>query len=234
MIEVKNVVKKYGKVIALDNVNLKFEEGKIIGLLGINGVGKSTTLKAISGLIKLNKGEILIDGIKLNHKVYEHIALIADIETYYGYMTVEESFNFMDKFYENWNMDKAYKMLENFKIDKNKKIATLSKGNIAKVKLILGFAREPKYLLLDEPFSGIDMFTREVFINSIIENINENMTIIITTHEVNEIENIVEEVILLNEGKVIYQFDVEDVKEQEGLSIVEKMREVYKNEVSCK
>lgn len=116
---------------------------------------------------------------------------------------------------------------------KRKKFSSLSKGNIAKVKLILGFARVPKYLLLDEPFSGIDLFTRESFISSMIKNINDNMTIILTTHEVYEIENIADEVILLNEGRVVSKFNVEEIKEEEGLSIIDKIKEFYKNEISC-
>lgn len=199
MIEIKNGVKKYGKVLALDGINISFEEDKIIVLLGLNGVGKSIILKSILGLTRLTKGEILIDGEKLNYKAHEKIALIPDVEVYYGHMTIKESFIFIDKFYKYWNMNKAYEMLIEFK--------------------------------LDEPFSGIDLFTRESFILSMIKNINDNMTIILTTHEVYEIENIADEVILLNEGRVVSKFNVEEIKE-EGLSIIDKMKEFYKNEIS--
>lgn len=231
MIEIKDAVKVYKRVKALDGLTVNIEEGKITVLLGLNGVGKSTTLKAIMGLIKLNKGEILIDGEKLNNKTFNKITLVPDVQTHYSYMSIEDAFNFMDDFYINWDMAKANKMLEDFKLDRKQKISNLSKGTIAKVKLILGFAQCPKYLLLDEPFSGIDIFTREIFISSILKYMTDEMSILLTTHEIKEIENLADDVILLSEGKVITKFNAQDVREEEGLSIVDKMREVYRDEI---
>ncbi|WP_297522840.1 ABC transporter ATP-binding protein [uncultured Clostridium sp.] len=227
MIEIKNAMKKYKGKNALDGLSVTIEEGKITALLGINGVGKSTTLKSIMGLTKLTKGEILVDGEKVTHNTYNKLAFVPDVDNYYAYMSVEEAFEFMNDFYINWDMDKAYKMAEELKVDINAKIAKMSKGNIAKVKIILGFAQNAKYLLLDEPFSGIDIFTREKFISSIIRYMSDDMAIVITTHEIKEIENIADDVILLDEGKLVLKFNAQEVKEEEGLSIVEKMREVY-------
>ncbi|MGL4739747.1 MAG: ABC transporter ATP-binding protein [Sarcina sp.] len=227
MIEIKNAVKKYKKINALDGFTVTIEEGKITALLGLNGVGKSTTLKAIMGIIKLNSGEILIDGEKLTNKTYDKIAFVPDIETHYSYMSVNQVFKYMSDFYINWNSEKADKMCKELKIDRDKKINRMSKGNIAKVKLVLGFSQDPKYLLLDEPFSGIDIFTREAFIGSIIRYMHDDMSILITTHEIKEIENIADDVILVKDGKAAIKFNVEQVKEEEGLSILGKMREVY-------
>ena len=227
MIEIKNAVKKYKGLYALDDLTVDIEEGKITALLGINGVGKSTTLKSIMGLIKLNKGQILVDGEKVTPSTYNKLAFVPDVDNYYSYMTVKESFEFMDDFYINWDMDKANTMAKDLGVDVNSKISKMSKGNIAKVKIILGFAQNPKYLLLDEPFSGIDIFTREKFISSIIRYMSDDMAIIITTHEIKEIENIADDVILLDKGKLVLKFNAQEVKEEEGLSIVDKMREVY-------
>lgn len=227
MIEIKNAVKRYKGLNALDGLTVDIEEGKITALLGINGVGKSTTLKSIMGLIKLTSGEILVDGEKVNHKTYNKLAFVPDVDNYYSYMTVKEAFDFMADFYINWDMDKALTMSKDLEVNIAAKIAKMSKGNIAKVKLILGFAQNPKYLLLDEPFSGIDIFTREKFISSMIRYISDDMAIIITTHEIKEIENIADDVILVDKGKVILKFNAQEVKEEEGLSIVDKMREVY-------
>ncbi|MGL5068001.1 MAG: ATP-binding cassette domain-containing protein [Sarcina sp.] len=227
MIEIKNAVKKYKGLHALDNLTVTIEEGKITALLGINGVGKSTTLKSIAGLIKLNKGEILVDGEKVTHNTYNKLAFVPDVDNYYSYMSVKESFEFMNDFYINWDMDKAYTMAKELGIDINSKISKMSKGNIAKAKIILGFAQNAKYLLLDEPFSGIDIFTREKFISSIIRYMTDDMAIIITTHEIKEIENIADDVILLDKGKLVLKFNAQEVREEEGLSIVDKMREVY-------
>ncbi|MGL4762130.1 MAG: ABC transporter ATP-binding protein [Sarcina sp.] len=227
MIEIKNAVKKYKGLHALDNLTVTIEDGKITALLGINGVGKSTTLKSITGLIKLNKGEILVDGEKVTHNTYNKLAFVPDVDNYYSYMSVKESFEFMNDFYINWDMDKAYTMAKELGIDINSKISKMSKGNIAKAKIILGFAQNAKYLLLDEPFSGIDIFTREKFISSIIRYMTDDMAIIITTHEIKEIENIADDVILLDKGKLVLKFNAQEVREEEGLSIVDKMREVY-------
>lgn len=230
MIEVKNVVKKYRKLKALDEASFNIKEGRVTCLLGINGVGKSTVLKAIMGLIPVNSGEILIDGEKFSPKVYNKIGFIPDISVYYPGMTIEESFDFMKTFYDNWDMDKAYKMLEYFKLTKEKKISELSKGNMARVKVIIGYCQKSKYLLMDEPFSGMDFFTREDFISAMTgEFLDEDQAVIITTHEIGEIENLAEDVILLENGKVVKQFSAEDIREQYGKSIMDVMREVYKN-----
>lgn len=230
MIEIKNAVKKYRKVIAMDDLSFTVKEGKITALLGLNGAGKSTTMKAIMGLVKLDKGEILIDGEKVSYKTFEKLSLIPDVSVHYPNMTIKEMFEYMSVFYKNWDMDKAYVMIKRFKLTDDKKISELSKGNLARVKLSVGFAQCPKYLLMDEPFSGIDIFTREDFIKSMIEYMDEDTTILLTTHEIKEIENLADEVILVEEGKVINQFNVENTRETEGLSIVDKIREVYKGE----
>lgn len=238
MIEVKNVSKTYTKfknfgvkkIKALDNISLNIEKGKITALLGINGMGKSTTLKAISGLIQIDKGEILIDGEKLKNSTYDKLAFVPDINTHFSGITIKEAMEFMETFYKNWNKEKANDMINMFKLDVNSTIDDLSKGNIARVKIMLGFCQDADYILLDEPFSGIDVFKREEFLRAITRYMKEDQAIVITTHEIDEIEGLVDDVILLEEGKVIATFNAEDVRENEGKSIVDKMREVYKYE----
>lgn len=230
MIDIINLSKKYGKVQALDDVSFQIKEGKIIGIFGINGVGKSTILKSIAGVIKPDKGKILIDGEEINHKLYNKIAFIPDVDTYFPHLTIKESLEFMKEFYINWDEEKAYNMLKIFNLTDNQVISNLSKGNRARVKIILGFAQNAKYILLDEPFSGIDIFKREEFIKAMVEYISPNQSIIITTHEITEIEEIVEEVIILHDGKVVFNFNVEEVRKNENKSIVDKMREVYRGE----
>ena len=230
MIEVKKAKKRYKKVKALDDISFEIHEGKITCILGINGVGKSTILKAICGLIKLDSGEILIDGEKLNYKTYNKIAFVPDVDNYFAQLTIQESFEFMKEFYKNWDEKKAYEMLELFELTDDRKIANLSKGNIARVKIILGFAQNAKYTILDEPFSGIDIFKREDFLSVITKYITDEQSIIITTHEIAEIEMIADDVILIDEGKLSLIFNAEKTREEEGKSIIDKMREVYKNE----
>ncbi|MDB0441402.1 ABC transporter ATP-binding protein [Clostridioides difficile] len=238
MIEIKNVSKTYKrmqglkvkKIDALKNVSFNIEKGKITALLGINGVGKSTILKAIAGLIKIDSGEILIDGKKMNKNIYNKLAFVPDVESHFSNTTIKESFEFMEIFYPRWNKEKSKEMMDIFKLNENEVIDNLSKGNIARVKLILGFCQDPDYILLDEPFTGIDLFKREEFIGVIAQYMKENQAIIITTHEIVEIESLVDEVIILDEGKIITSFNAEDLREREGKSILDKMREVYKNE----
>lgn len=230
MIEVKNAKKRYRKVKALDDISFEIHQGKITCILGINGVGKSTILKAMCGLIKLDSGEILIDGDKLSHKTYEKIAFVPDVDNYFAQLTIKESFQFMKEFYKNWDDKKAYEMLKLFNLTDNRKIADLSKGNVARVKIILGFAQNAKYTILDEPFSGIDIFKREDFLGVMTKYISDEQSIIITTHEIAEIEMIADDVILIDEGKLLLVFNAEETREEEGKSIIDKMREVYKSE----
>lgn len=230
MIEIKSVIKQYGKMSALDDVSFNIEEGKITCILGVNGVGKSTILKSIAGLVKFNSGTILIDGEKINPKIYNKVAFVPDVDIHFPHLSIKESFAFMKEFYENWDEEKAYKMLKMFNLSDDKMICELSKGGRARVKIIIGFAQNAKYILLDEPFSGIDIFKREEFIKAMVEYMSKDQSIIITTHEINEIENIVDEVIILDEGKVIFKSDARDLRQREGKSIVDKMREVYRGE----
>ena len=168
MIEIKNVSKTYKrmqglkirKIEALKNVSFNIEKGKITALLGINGVGKSTMLKAIAGLINIDSGEICIDGEKINEKVYNKLAFVPDVQSHFSNTTIKETFEFMEIFYPKWNKEKSKEMMDIFKLDEDEIIDNLSKGNIARVKLILGFCQDPEYILLDEPFTGIDLFKR--------------------------------------------------------------------------
>lgn len=230
MIEVVGVKKKFRRKKVLENITFNVKKGEITALLGLNGVGKSTLLKIIMGLVKQDQGEVLFNGEKLNYKTYENIAFVPDVLNTYGDMKIKDAFEYMSMMYEKWDMDKAYEMLKDFKLTDDLKINKLSKGNIARVKLILGFARHPEYLLLDEPFSGIDIFKREDFLKVMTKYITDEQSIIITTHEISEIEMIADDVILIDNGKLSLVFNAEKTREDEGKSILDKMREVYINE----
>lgn len=230
MIEVKNLKKRYKKVKALDDVSFNIEEGKITCILGVNGVGKSTILKSIAGLIKPDSGTILIDGEKASQKTYNKLAFVPDIDIHFNHLNIKETFEFMKLFYKNWDDKRAYEMLEMFSLTDDQMISKLSKGNRARVKIIIGFAQRAKYTLLDEPFSGIDIFKREEFIKVILTFMGDDESIIITTHEIDEIEQIVDDVIIISNGKIADMFNAEDMRQNEGKSIVDKMREVYNGE----
>lgn len=184
----------------------------------------------MAGLIKPDSGEVLVDGEKFNQNSYNKVAFVPDINIHFANTKISEMFEFMEVFYKNWDSEMAKEMLKIFGLNEDDIIDNLSKGNIARVKLIIGFAQKPEYLLLDEPFSGIDFFKREEFISLIPEYMNEDQAIVITTHEISDIENIVDDVIFIDEGKLVMSLNAEELRERENLSILEKMREVYQNE----
>ncbi|GAE94842.1 ABC transporter ATP-binding protein [Gracilibacillus boraciitolerans JCM 21714] len=196
-------------------------------MIGINGVGKTTILNAIMALTPINKGQILIDGEPLKEKTFEKITFIPDAITMLPQMTVAEAMEFMNDFYTTWNQERATELLGFFRLNQTDRISSLSKGNTAKVNLLLGLALDVDYVLMDEPFSGIDMFSREEIANVFTSHLIENRGVIITTHEVGDIEHLIDKVVLLDDGIVTKEFDAEDARENEGKSVIDVMREVY-------
>ena len=228
MIEVQNITKRYGRKKVLNGVSFTANKGEITCLIGINGVGKTTTLKAIVGLTPINSGKILIDGAKLTKSSYEKITFIPDAITMLPHMTIHQSMVFMDDFYENWNQQRADDLLTFFKLDKGTRISELSKGNVAKVNLLLGLCIDVDYVLMDEPFSGIDIFSREQIAEVFTSHLVEDRGVIITTHEINDIEHLIDKVILRDNGNVLKEFNTEEIRLTEGKSVVDVMREVYR------
>lgn len=227
MIEVKNVTKKFGRKEVLKGVSFTAEKGQITCLIGINGVGKTTIMQAIMSLIPINSGEILIDGRKLTKDSYEKITFIPDTITMLPQMRIGDAFAFMADFYQSWNQKRAEELLEFFKLEETERISELSKGNTAKVNMLLGLALDVDYLLMDEPFSGIDIFSREEIANVFTSHLIEDRGVIITTHEINDIEHLIDKVVLIDNGVVLQEFNVEEVREKEGKSVMDVMREVY-------
>lgn len=227
MIEVKNVEKKYGRKRVLKGLSFTAEKGEITCLIGINGVGKTTIMKAIMALTPINSGEILIDGEKIRKESFEKITFIPDTITMLPQMKICEAFAFMADFYKNWDPKRAEELLQFFKLDPTKRIANLSKGNMAKVNMILGLALNVDYLLMDEPFSGIDIFSREQIAEVFTSHLIEDRGVIITTHEISDIEHLIDRAVLIDNGEVLKEFSVEEVREKEGKSVVDVMREVY-------
>lgn len=228
MIEVKNVNKKYGRKQVLKDISFTAEKGEITCLIGINGVGKTTIMKAIMALTPINSGEILMDGEKITKESFEKITFIPDTITMLPQMKINEAFVFMADFYKSWNPQRAEELLQFFKLDPNERIANLSKGNTAKVNMLLGLSLDVDYLLMDEPFSGIDIFSREQIAEVFTSHLIEERGVIITTHEISDIEHLIDKAILMDDGAVLREFSVEEVRENEGKSVVDVMREVYR------
>lgn len=229
MIEVKDIKKNFGLKKVLKGVSFTANKGEITCLIGINGAGKTTIMNAIMNLTPIKGGEILIDGERLTKESYEKITFIPDAITMLPQMKIGEALQFMKDFYKCWNEERAKELLSFFRLKEEEKISSLSKGNTAKVNLLLGLGLDVDYLLMDEPFSGIDIFSREQIAEVFTSHLVEDRGVIITTHEINDIEHLIDRAVLLDDGIVLRDFRTEEVRELEGKSVVDVMREVYQN-----
>ena len=227
MIEVKDITKSFGRKKVLKGVSFTANKGEITCLIGVNGVGKTTVMNAIMNLTPLNDGDILIDGKKISKQSYEKITFIPDTITMLPTMRIQDAFEFMNDYYKSWNETRAEELLSFFRLQKSDRIAELSKGNKAKINLLLGLALDVDYVLMDEPFSGIDIFSREQIANVFTSHLIEDRGVLITTHEITDIEHLIDKAVLLDNGVVLKEFNAEEVREEQGKSIVDVMREVF-------
>ncbi|WP_226528731.1 ABC transporter ATP-binding protein [Metabacillus niabensis] len=227
MIEVKNIRKKYGGKTVLEDISFTAEKGDITCLIGLNGAGKTTILNAIMGLTPIQSGQILINGEVLHKASYEKISYIPDTISMSPQMKISQGLQFMDDFYSSWNHKRASELLDFFTLSENERISRLSKGNIAKLNILLGLSLDVEFIIMDEPFSGIDLFSREQIGEVFTSDLIEDRGVIMTTHEINEIEHLIDKAILLYDGTVLKEFCTEEIREKEGKSVVDVMREVY-------
>ena len=228
MIELKNVSKRYGNTVALDRVNINIAPGKITGLFGPNGAGKSTTLKLVMGLNRPDSGEVNIDGLK-PAECKHRMAFLPEIDHLYGWMTIAQAARFMQAFYGDWDNHKYKELLQFLRLDEEMKIGRISKGQRTKTKLLLTASRQADYLFMDEPLSGIDILTRDEIIRTLVKDYRAGeQTIIISTHEIAEVENLVEEVVFLDHGQVRLQGVADELREQKGMSLLEIMKEAFR------
>jgi ABC-2 type transport system ATP-binding protein len=228
MIELKNLTKTFGRLHAIDGLDLTLPKGKIIGLLGPNGSGKSTLFKLLNGLLEPTEGEIYIEGSKPSTATKSIISYLPERTYLNEWMKVYEIIDFFADFYEDFQKDKAYSMLEKLTIDPKASLKTLSKGTKEKVQLILVMSRRAKLYLLDEPIGGVDPAARDFILSTILSNYEEGSTLIISTHLISDIEKIFDEVILLKDGKLYEYAPVEELREKSGKSVDELFREVFR------
>lgn len=229
MIELCEVKKKYGKIRALDGVSLTFDVGKIYGILGENGSGKSTMLKVIAGLVKPDHGVVTVEGEKVNRRIASKVSYLSELDFFYPAFTVGNYIDFHTSQFADFNHEKAIEMLAFMKLDVSKKVSSMSKGNRGRLKLVLALSREAPVVLLDEPFSGLDVMVRESIVRSLLTYIDfGRQTVIITTHEIDDIEKVLDEVLLIQDGKIIAKEEVEGIREKNGESVVGWMKGHYR------
>jgi ABC-2 type transport system ATP-binding protein len=228
ILECQSLSKKFSGSTALSNVNLNLERGRIIGLLGPNGSGKSTLIKIINGLLVPDSGSVKIAGMEPGIETKRIVSYLPEKTYLADWMKVSDIIEFFKDFYSDFDPKKASDMLERLKIDPNKKLKTLSKGTKEKVQLILVMSRNADLYCLDEPIGGVDPASRDYILNTIITNYNENATVLISTHLIAEIENVLDEVIFLKDGVVTLHSSVDDIRTKEGKSIDSLFREVFR------
>ncbi|WP_163100604.1 ABC transporter ATP-binding protein [Peribacillus alkalitolerans] len=228
MITFSNVTKNYGKEYAIKEASFTLTPGKIYGLLGPNGSGKSTTLKMIAGIVYPTEGKILIDEEIVTRQSAEKVAYLTELDYFYPSFTVKNMINFYESQFKNFNIERAYELIEFMNLDSDKKIKTLSKGNRGRLKLVLTLARETPIILLDEPFSGLDPMVRDSIVRGLLSYLDfEKQTVIIATHEILEVESLLDDIIAIKDGEILAIRNTEEMREQENISILEWMKMTF-------
>lgn len=228
LVEIRELTKAYNaKAVAVNNLNLNLEHGKIIGLLGPNGSGKTTLIKMMNGLLTPTHGTILIKGNQPGIETKAVVSYLPERTYLENNMKVHELIDFFCDFYADFSKEKAYSMLTALHIDSDAKLKTLSKGTKEKVQLILVMSRSADLYILDEPIAGVDPAARDYILRTIVSNYNENATILLSTHLISDIENILDEVIFLKYGHLLCHASVDDIRQTKGKSVDAYFREVF-------
>ena len=228
ILECRDLCKRYGSVQALDHVNLRLEPGRIVGLLGPNGSGKTTLIKMANGLLTWEHGDLLIDGIAPGIETRKIVSYLPERTYLAEWMTAAQTIDFFEDFYPDFRRDRAEDMLLRLNVPLDRKIRQLSKGTREKVQLILVMSREAKLYLLDEPIGGVDPATRDYILSTIIGNYDPEATVLISTHLIADVEQVLDEVVFISQGQVVLQQTVDQIREEQNKSVDQLFREVFR------
>ena len=228
IVKCEGLTKSYGAKMALKNLSLSVEPGRIVGLLGPNGSGKTTFIKIATGLLTATSGKVLIDDNMPGLETKAVVSYLPEITYLNDWMKVSQLIGFFADFYADFDTEKAYEMLKNLNIDEKESLKSLSKGTKEKVQLILVMARNAKLYLLDEPIGGVDPAARDYILNTIIRNYNPEASVIISTHLISDIEQVLDDVIFLKNGEIALATSVDDLRENHNMSVDAYFREVFK------
>ena len=223
-----DVNKKFDNKEILKNINLKIPRGKIIGLLGKNGTGKSTLIKLINDLLTPTSGHILVNGKEIGVDSKKIISYLPERTYLDKSMTVDKVIEYFEDFYDNFDSEKARKLFKDLDLDTTQKLSKMSKGMQEKVQLVLVMSRKADLYILDEPLGGVDPATRDYILNTILTNFNEGASVLISTHLITDIERILDEVIFIDKGKIILHSNTDELREKENASIDEIFRRMFK------
>jgi len=231
LIVCQNLTKRYGLKPALDQVNLNIQRGRIIGLLGPNGSGKTTWIKILCGLLKPEQGTVTIDGHQPDIHTKSIISYLPDRMYFADWMTAGDLLDYFGDFYPDFDRNRAEQMCVSLGIQKSDRIKAMSKGTKEKLQLIVVMSRRAQLYLLDEPIAGVDPAARDYILNTILTNYNPNGTVIISTHLISDVEKVLDEVIFLKEGKIVCHDTVDNIRETQGKSVDALFREIFRTQV---
>lgn len=228
ILDCHGLVKRYGAVPALNGVDLTIQPGRIVGLLGPNGSGKTTLIKLANGLLVPNAGEILIDGKAPSKESRAAVSYLPERNSLPLWMTIQQLQNFYADFYGDFQADRCREMLDRLELHPTQKLKQLSKGNREKVQLILTMSRKAKLYLLDEPIGGVDPAARDYILDTIIRNYDPDAAVIISTHLIADVEQVLDEVVFIDRGQIRLHNTVDEIRAENGVSVDALFREVYK------
>lgn len=227
LVKTVQLTKRYGNTVALKDVDLSLPQGKIIGLLGPNGSGKTTLLKIIAGICRPSSGEVYVLNKPLGLATKKIVSYMPDKAYFYKWMKISDAIDYYRDFYEDFNSSRCSELLDFMDLNTTYKIASLSKGMVEKLQLVLTLSRNAQLYILDEPIGGVDLITREKILNSIVNFYDVNCSILITSHLVADIEKLFDTVIFIKDGEIALYSDVEELRIQRGKSIEDCYREVF-------
>ena len=228
ILECKDLTKRYGNKTALDRISFSLMPGKIIGLLGSNGSGKTTLIKLLNGLLVPTEGHLFIDGLTPGVETKKFVSYLPERTYLNSWMKVCDIIDYFQDFYEDFDKVRAYDMLKRLNINPSDRLRTMSKGTKEKVQLILVMSRRARLYCLDEPIAGVDPAARDYILSTIIQNYDENATIIISTHLISDLENILDDVVFIQNGHIRMVDSVENIRFNQGKSVDALFREVFK------
>ena len=228
ILECRGLSKHFGALRALDSVDLTVEPGRIVGLLGPNGSGKTTLIKLANGLLSPTGGEILVDGQKPGRETKAVVSYLSDKEYLPDWMNARQLLEFFGDFYADFDAARAREMMEHLGIRNDMRIKEMSKGTREKLQLIMVMSRQARLYLLDEPIGGVDPAARDYILDTIIRNYNPEAAVVISTHLIADVEQVLDDVIFIQNGRILLQSSVDAIREERGKSVDQYFREVFR------
>ena len=227
MLDCVNIEKRYGGKFAVNGVSVRIEDAHIYGLLGPNGSGKSTWMKMAAGLIVPDDGQMTLDGVKIGAETKRHIAYMPTEGYFYSYMKIKDVGRYYQDFFDDFDAQQFEKLIADMDLEMNMKVRNLSSGMMAKLKIAVTMARKAKIYLLDEPLNGIDLLARDEIMKSILEAVDPDVTLVVSSHLVDELERVADAALFMKEGHLVEQCMVEELRISQHKSVVDLYREIY-------